>query len=73
MSTEQERLNDTQIRAEMITIAYNNLGLSSLVVVVNSLVLTMALWGVVDHTTLLLWLSMTTVVSLARFYAGFYL
>ncbi|MDA3946649.1 MAG: EAL domain-containing protein [Helicobacteraceae bacterium] len=72
MSTEQERLNDTQIRAEMITIAYNNLGLSSLVVVVNSLVLTMALWGVVDHTTLLLWLSMTTVVSLARFYSVFY-
>ncbi len=51
----------------MLTIAYENLGISSLAVVVNSLVLTMALWSIVDHTLLIVWFGAMIVVSLLRY------
>lgn len=63
----QERSDETRIKAEMITIAYQHLRLSSAAVVVNAIVLSLALWSVVDHTTLIVWLVIMLGVSLMRY------
>lgn len=67
MDIQHDRSDETQIKAEMLAIAYENLNISSIAVIVNALVLTMALWNSVDHTLLLIWFSAMSGVSLLRY------
>ena len=70
MFAPKERPNETQVRAEMITLAYDHLSLSSLAVVANAFVLSMALWSVIDHTEVSLWFISIFGVSLFRYYSA---
>ncbi len=70
MFSPKERPSETQVRAEMLTIAYDHLGLSSLAVVVNAFVLSMAFWSVIDHAALLIWFISLFSVSLLRYYSA---
>lgn len=67
MYIQHERSDETQIRDEMLAIAFQNLSISSIAVIVNALVLCMALWSVVDHTLLTLWFIATSSVSVLRY------
>jgi len=65
----RQKPNDAKIRAEMINVAYAQLRLSSLAVVVNGFVLSLLLWSVIDHKTIMIWFSALLCVSLLRFYS----
>ncbi|WP_345975943.1 EAL domain-containing protein [Sulfurimonas sp. HSL3-7] len=70
MFTPAESTDETQIKAEMITVAYDHLGFSSFAVIVNAFVLSMALWSVIDHATILIWVIAVLSVSLFRYYSS---
>lgn len=69
MYTKKERVDETQIKAEMLRFAYDHLGLSTIAVIVNAFVLSMALWGVIDHAIILIWFIAILGVSLFRYYS----
>ncbi len=70
MFTPKESVDETQIKAEMLTVAYEHLGLSTFAVILNAFVLSMALWSVIDHATILIWFITLLSVSLFRYYSS---
>jgi diguanylate cyclase (GGDEF)-like protein/PAS domain S-box-containing protein len=69
MVTNKERSNDKQVKGEMVALAYEHMHLSSIAVIVNALVLSMALWNVIDHDTIMLWFVALLSVTLLRYYS----
>jgi len=52
----KSRETDTEIRNEQVAIAYQQMPLSLLTLVISSIVLAAVQWGVIDHFVILLWL-----------------
>ncbi len=69
MFTRQKPNDDAKIRAEMVNIAYAQLRLSSIAVVINGFVLSLLLWNVIDHKIIMIWFSALLSVSLLRYYS----
>jgi diguanylate cyclase (GGDEF)-like protein/PAS domain S-box-containing protein len=69
MFTRQKQHNVAKISAEMVNVAYAQLHLSSIAVVVNGFVLSIVLWSVIDHDTIKLWFAALLSVSLLRYYS----
>ncbi|MBU1642190.1 EAL domain-containing protein [bacterium] len=69
MFTRQKLNDEAQIRAEMVSIAYHNLHLSSIAVLVSSFVLCLLLWPVIEHTTIMTWFLFLLCVSMLRYYS----
>lgn len=61
----------TQIQAEMIALAFEHLQLSSLAVIINASVLSMALWGIIDHDVILVWAIAMLSISLFRHHSAY--
>ncbi len=66
----KKRSDDPQIKAELVAISYEHLRLSSVAVVINAFVLSMALWSVIDHATIMIWFLSMFSVSLLRYYSA---
>ncbi|MCK4709279.1 MAG: hypothetical protein KAU21_11730, partial [Gammaproteobacteria bacterium] len=56
------------IRSELIRIIYSSVPMSLVTILINSSILSFILWGVVAHTTILIWFGLTNLCSLSRFW-----
>ena len=59
------------ISRELLDLAYKNLLLSSVVTLINSLVLSYLLWDVIDHSYVTTWLTLILLVTFIRYLSAF--
>lgn len=56
-----------RVRAEQISLLYKNIPVSSVLVVINALLLMIVQWDVAEHSHLLVWFTFLVVVTILRF------